>query len=143
MAGDWAGDLLAPGVNSIVKIAPTGSVTNIPLLNVSAVTGITVDSAGNLYLSDVGNHNQIVKVFPDGHSASLAGTNGIGFGGDGGPALQATLFDPVGLAVDASDNLLIADNLNGRVRKVFTSAGSNPVITSINTSGGSPDIAQN
>ncbi len=41
-----------------------------------------------------------------------------GFSGDGGPALQAELFGPVGLLVDGFDNVYIADNLNNRVRKV-------------------------
>ena len=43
----------------------------------------------------------------------------IGFGGDGGPALNASLGIPVsGLATDAAGNLYIADAPNDRIRKV-------------------------
>jgi sugar lactone lactonase YvrE len=48
----------------------------------------------------------------------VAGTGRPGFSGDGGPATQARLNDPVGVAVDAAGNLSIGDNDNGRVRRV-------------------------
>jgi autotransporter-associated beta strand protein len=43
----------------------------------------------------------------------------IGFGGDGGPALTASLGGPSGLATDAAGNLYIADAPNDRIRKVW------------------------
>ena len=48
----------------------------------------------------------------------IAGGVGRGFAGDGGPATRAALFDPVGVAVDPSGNLLIADSNNGVIREV-------------------------
>ena len=42
----------------------------------------------------------------------------LGFLGDGGPATSAELADPVGVAVDASGNLYIADENNQRIREV-------------------------
>jgi sugar lactone lactonase YvrE len=119
IASDAAGNVYVPAVNSVIRISAVGVATTIPVQGVSAVSGIAADCAGNIYLSDVGYHDQIVKVSPDGRSAPFAGNNGYGFGGDGGPALKATLFDPVGLAVDNRGNLLIADTTNGRIRKVF------------------------
>jgi sugar lactone lactonase YvrE len=105
---------------TIAKITPTGTVTMIPVTGASAIAGIAVDSLGNIYVSDTGNHNQVLKILPDGTTAPFAGNGQYGFSGDGGPALQATLFGPVGLLVDYFDNVYIADNLNNRVRKVAT-----------------------
>lgn len=103
---------------AIARITPTGSVTMIPVTGASAIAGIAVDSLGNIYLSDTGNHNQVLKISPDGATTPFAGNGQYGFSGDGGPAIQATLFGPVGLLVDNFDNVYIADNLNNRVRKV-------------------------
>jgi hypothetical protein len=131
IATDGAGNVYVPAVNTVIRISVVGAATTIPVQGVSAVSGIAADCAGNIYLSDVGYHDQIVKVSPDGRSAPFAGNNGYGFGGDGGPALKATLFGPAGLAVDNRGNLLIADTSNGRIRKVFSrlseseNAGSN------------------
>lgn len=58
---------------------------------------------------------------------TVAGTNGSGFAGDGGPATSAKLNFPEGVAVDASGNLFIADYSNNRIRKVDT----NGVITTV------------
>jgi streptogramin lyase len=120
IASDAAGNVYVPAVNSVIRISAVGAATTIPVQGVSAVSGIAADCAGNIYLSDVGYHDQIVKVSPDGRSAPFAGNNGYGFGGDGGPALKATLFGPVGLTVDNRGSLLIADTSNGRIRKVFS-----------------------
>ena len=50
-----------------------------------------------------------------------------GFAGDGGPAVGATLYLPIGVAVDSQGNLYVADSLNNRVRKVDTAG----IITTI------------
>jgi uncharacterized protein (TIGR03437 family) len=49
---------------------------------------------------------------------TVAGNGSVGFAGDGGPATSALLNQPIGVTVDASGNLFIADSLNGRIRKV-------------------------
>jgi sugar lactone lactonase YvrE len=59
---------------------------------------------------------------------TVAGTNGYwGYYGDGGPATNASLFSPYGVAVDASGNFFIADQQNLRIRKVDT----NGIITTV------------
>ncbi|MEV5237947.1 RICIN domain-containing protein [Streptomyces cinnamoneus] len=80
-------------------------------------TGVAVDSAGNLYISDYSN-NRVRKVAADGKISTVAGTGAANFGGDGGPATAAWLKSPHGLAVDGAGALYIADYGNNRVRKV-------------------------
>ncbi len=79
--------------------------------------GIAVDVAGNLFIADSSN-NRIRKVDSAGVISTIAGTGERGFGGDGGPAIQAQLRIPSGVAVDAAGNLYIADSSNDRIRKV-------------------------
>jgi uncharacterized protein (TIGR03437 family) len=80
-----------------------------------------VDPAGNLYIADF-NNNRIRKVTPAGVISTFAGTGAAGFGGDGGPATSAKLYMPSSVFFDNAGNLFIADQFNGRVRKV-TPAG--------------------
>ena len=84
--------------------------------------GVAVDSAGSLYIADAGN-NRIRKV-SKGVITTVAGNGTLGFGGDGGPATNAQLYGPEGVAVDSAGNIYIADMDNNRIRKV-----SNGVIT--------------
>lgn len=80
---------------------------------------LTVDNAGNLYIAETSD-SRVRKVNASGIISTIAGQTKKtgGFSGDGGPATAATLRGPLGMAVDPSGNLYIADNGNGRVRKV-------------------------
>jgi len=81
--------------------------------------GMALDGAGNLYFSDVGN--QVVrKIDAAGTITTVAGNGTEGYGGDGGPAIQASMDFPSGVALDPSGNLYIADRFNHRVRIVNT-----------------------
>ena len=61
---------------------------------------------------------------PDGTITTVAGNSSTrGFAGDGGPAVNATLNYPYGVAVDSSGNLFIADLGNDRIRMVRASDG--------------------
>ena len=83
--------------------------------------GVEVDAAGNIFIAD--NFNQrIRKVDTYGIITTLAGNGIAGYGGDGGPATQAILRWPSGVAVDAAGNIFIADIQNNRIRKVGPSA---------------------
>ncbi len=125
---------VAGGGNSL---GDGGPATSASLNNPSAVA---VDSAGNLYIADSYN-NRIREVSTNGVITTVAGgvppTGPIpvlgpglppygGFGGDGGPATGAQLYDPTGIAVDSSGNIYIADYYNGRIREV-----SNGVINTV------------
>jgi len=83
--------------------------------------GVAVDGSGNLYITD-GDYNVVRKVTPAGIITTIAGSGGgSGYSGDGGPAIDATFWGPVGIAVDGSGNLFIVDNSNNVIRKIDTS----------------------
>ena len=81
--------------------------------------GVAVDFSGNLYIADY-NNQRIRKVDTNGIITTFAGTGTAAFSGDAGPATNAELNYPEGVAVDASGNVLIADTYNDRIRKVDT-----------------------
>ncbi len=92
--------------------------------------GVGADGAGNLYIAE-DQTSRVRKVSPTGIITTVAGTGVFGFSGDNGPATQAALSGPRGVAVDASGNIYIADNGNHRIRKVSTAG----IITTIAGSG--------
>ena len=79
--------------------------------------GVAVDSAGNVYIADSSNH-RIRKVDSSGVITTIAGTGAYGFNGDGGLAVDAQLYSPSAVALDAAGNLYIADAVNNRIRVV-------------------------
>ena len=79
---------------------------------------VAVDAQGSIYFSDTQN-DRIRKVTPDGIINTIAGNGTQGF--RDGPALQAELYSPSGIALDASGSLYIADKSNFRIRKLLPS----------------------
>ncbi|QQS45055.1 MAG: HYR domain-containing protein [Acidobacteriota bacterium] len=96
--------------------------------------GIAADSKGNVYISDLVFH-RIRRIGTDGKIYHFAGsaTGLSGSLGDGGQATAARFNRPTGLAVDAQDNLYVADSGNNRVRKIDPNTG---VITNFAGNGG-------
>jgi sugar lactone lactonase YvrE len=80
--------------------------------------GLVVDSKGNLYISELFGMRVRKVDKATGIITTYAGNGTVGFSGDNGPATQASLNIPRGLAVDTSDNLYIADSCNQRIRRV-------------------------
>ncbi len=78
--------------------------------------GVAVDAHGRLYIADTDN-NRIRVVGGDGIIRTIAGNGAAGLAGDGGPAVAARLFSPVGVTLYGS-NLLVADSGNNRVRLI-------------------------
>ncbi|MEM6431258.1 MAG: NHL repeat-containing protein [Deinococcota bacterium] len=89
---------------------------------ISGTFGIAFDKIDALFIADNLNH-AVRKVDNNGIIATIAGIgilyDGYGFDGDGGPATEARLNEPTGLAFDMVGNLFIADSGNNRIRKVF------------------------
>ena len=98
---------------------------------------MVVDGAGNLYIADTSNH-RIRKVDTSGTITSVAGSGAAYESLGTGPATEAVLRRPEGVAVDNSGNLYIADTFYSRIRKVDTS-GSLTTIAGTEKSGYSGD----
>lgn len=95
--------------------------------DLSGFNGLAVDSAGNLFIAD-GLNSVIRKVNVSGVITTVAGNASMsGYSGDGGPATEAKLNGPNGLAVDVNGNLYLADGENGVIRKI----DSNGIITTV------------
>jgi uncharacterized protein (TIGR03437 family) len=93
------------------------------LVGTATHQGVAVDKAGNFYFVDAAD-SRIRKVDTAGIITTFAGSGSLGnsgFSGDGGPAINAQLSVPSGVAFDSAGNLYIADTGNGRIRKVDTS----------------------
>ena len=82
-----------------------------------ALYGVAVDGAGNLYIVDTYNY-RIRKVDAAGVITTVAGDGTLGYGGDGGRAVEAQLYRPFGVALDGAGNLYIADTYNNRIRRL-------------------------
>jgi sugar lactone lactonase YvrE len=101
--------------------------------------GAVLDAAGNLYFVDA-QDNRVREVDTTGTITTVAGNGPDGnapvgcvpkgnLSGDGGPAVNATLDCPLGLDIDASGNLYVADTDNNVIRKIDT--GTPRIITTI------------
>jgi sugar lactone lactonase YvrE len=73
---------------------------------------------GNLYFADTNNHRVRMVNPSTGVITTVAGSGEKGYAGDGGPALQAELDRPFGVAFDDQGDLYISDTFNSRIRKV-------------------------
>jgi len=96
--------------------------------------GVAVDASGNIYIGGNGNNHRIRKVDTNGIITTVAGSGSTpqgtwGYGGDGGPATEAQISQPHGVAVDPVGNLYIADQGNHVVRKIAPPAAFEDFMT--------------
>src|SRR5207253_8045735 len=101
---------------------------NLPGASVSLdqIGGVAVDAAGNVFLS-LPRYTAVMRLdAKTGILTRVAGNASNGFSGDNGPAVDAQLYGPNGLALDPAGNLYIFDTNNKRIRKV-----SNGIITTV------------
>jgi sugar lactone lactonase YvrE len=144
---DAAGNVLIADTdnNRVRMVSPSGMISTVAGTGKGGFSGdggpatkagmnpwtLALDAAGNLFIGDSGNY-RVRKVSTDGLITTVAGSGKGGFSGDGGPATEARIHGPGGIAVDAAGNLFIADTDNHRIRKVSpegiitTVAGSGP-----------------
>jgi serine/threonine-protein kinase len=127
--------------NKIRKVTPAGVVTTLAgtgtagsangaaaAASFSEPIGVTVDTSGNVYVSDFGNQ-LIRKITPAGLVTTLAGSNTSGSVDGTGSA--ASFNFPYALAVDTSSNVYVADTFNHKIRKIIPSG----VVTTLAGSG--------
>ena len=118
----------------IRRVTPDGTITTIAgdgipsflgdggpatAANLQYPTGVAVDHDGNVFIADAANH-RIRRIDTTGTITTVAGTGSAGFAGDGGPATEAKLHKPTGVAVTRKGELFIADEYNHRIRRVGT-----------------------
>ena len=116
----------------IRRVTPDGTITTIAgngipsfwgdggpatAANLQYPTGVALDHDGNVFIADAANH-RIRRIDPDGTITTVAGSGVAGFAGDGGPATEARLHKPTGVAVSRKGELFIADEYNHRIRRV-------------------------
>ena len=109
---------------TITTIAGTGVGTyngdNIPAIRAQLnATGLAVDPHDNLIIADYDNCR--IRKISGGIITTIAGNGTCGFSGDGGPATDAELDNPISVAIDRIGNIYVADANNHRIRKIDTS----------------------
>jgi sugar lactone lactonase YvrE len=99
--------------------------------------GLAMDPAGNLFIADTINH-RIRIITPAGIISTIAGNGTGGFGGDGGTAIAAQLYEPRDVTIDSMGNIYIADYANYRIRMI-TPGGMIRTVAGNGTAGFSGD----
>jgi trimeric autotransporter adhesin len=139
VAVDFSGNVYFTGGNGssnrVRKINTAGIITTIAgngvggfggdngpatLAELSAPTCVAVDASGNVYITDIDN-NRVRKVNTSGIITTIGGTGSNINSGDGGPATNAGIYNPYGIAIDATGNIYIAEDHGYTVRKINTS----------------------
>jgi gliding motility-associated-like protein len=101
--------------------------------------GVAVDNAGNVYASDYQNH-VVRKISTSGIITTIAGTGAPDYTGDGGPAISASIWYPIGIATDNAGNIYITDSYNNTIRKIVSCVAVPPTF---NVQPGNKDICEN
>jgi uncharacterized protein (TIGR03437 family) len=155
---DSAGNLYVADASNrrVRRITPAGIVTTVAGTGIQGNSGdggqgiyatlnrpfaVALDAAGNLYICDSSNQNIRRVNLASGIITTYAGNGLAAFFGDGGPATAASLQFPLGVAVDKSGNLYIADAGNNCIRRVSPSGAIVTVAGNGNRAGFSGDGA--
>ena len=128
IAADGSGNIfIADSINrNIRKIDKQGIISTIAEASLEALgtevhpNGIVFDKVGSIFFSDSGS-SKVYKIDTSGAITLIAGTGDFGDHGDEGPALEAGLRSPGGLAIGPDGFLYIAEQTTHRIRKVDSS----------------------
>lgn len=134
----------------IRKVSPDGIISTVAGTGVSGFSGdggpatlamlgnpsgIAIGRDGSLYIAD-GGANRVRMVTPDGIIRTIAGNGVFGFGGDGGPATEASFKLPTAIAIGQDDTIYIVDQGNFRVRWMRLGGTINTLAGSTNATTG-------
>ncbi len=89
---------------------------------------VAIDNSGNIYMADYTNNRVREITASTGFINTIGGNGTSASSGDGTAATAAGIFGPVGLAIDASGNIYIAEQKGNRIRKITVSTG---IITTV------------
>jgi sugar lactone lactonase YvrE len=121
----------------IIRVSPAGTITVVAgtgtcgfsgdggpaaAAQLDNPNGLAFDSAGNLYVAD-SNNQRIRRIDRSGNISTVAGTGTPGFSGDGGPGINAKLYDPFGMGI-VGDNLYVAEGGGRRLRLLHLASGN-------------------
>ena len=109
--------------HAIMEIGSPASNSTSTVAVFDSPTGLTIDSADNLYIAETGNHRIRMVDLDAGEISIVAGDGSAEFAGDGGQATRAKLNKPEGVAIDSDGNIVIADTGNRRIRRVEIETG--------------------
>ena len=102
-------------ISTVAGGAPPATPAQATSISIGPPQRVMADGANNIYFTSL---NCVFKLTPGGTVSLVAGNSRAGFSGDGGPATQAQLNGPSGMAMDAACDLYISDTGNKRVRMV-------------------------
>lgn len=114
LAFDSQGNLYVADTSNhrVVRVTPDHDVS---FLSFDLPIALAVDSHDRVYIAD---GNRIWRLEVTGGKRIYAGDGGTSFNGDGKSPANASLNRPLGVAVDAVDNVFVADTGNNRVREI-------------------------
>ena len=131
IALDGAGNVYAPGANSVSEVLAASGYTTVISLGsgFSSPYGIAVDGRGNVFVADSGN-NEVKEILAVNGSIPASPTI---------LSLGSGFNSPKGVAVDGSGNVFVADGGNNALKEMLAVNGSIPVsptILTLDTGGG-------
>jgi streptogramin lyase len=85
---------------------------------------VRFDRDGNMFFVEMQNHLVRRVDAATGMISTVAGTGKAGYGGDGGPAVNAMFRQPHSIALDGQGGLYVADIGNHRIRRIDLGTGS-------------------
>jgi sugar lactone lactonase YvrE len=116
-AGPRSAPVHRPTTSTVLPSSNNPAAVTVPRAPLDNPEALAMEPDGSLLIANQGT-DQILRRAPDGRFTVVAGNGTKGFSGDGGPAVQAELNQPNGIAVAPDGTIYVADTGNNRIRAV-------------------------